>query len=64
MTWEQRNPFRPIRDCYIWSIEWQRATGKILASFSRTRAAGLAKIADADEREDEFRNVGLGVRKQ
>lgn len=61
--WEQKNPFRPIRDFYLWSIEWQRTTGAILASVERTREAGLAKIADAAEREDELKTVGLGVRR-
>jgi hypothetical protein len=45
--------FRPRRDYYAWAVEWQRATGRILASIGRTREAGLAKLADADTREVE-----------
>ena len=48
--------FRPLRDYFIWAIEWQRATGTILASETRTREAGLAKLADADRREAKFKN--------
>lgn len=47
--------FKPLRDYYIWAYEWQRATGKLLASDCRTREAGLEKLADADRRESEFR---------
>ena len=46
--------FKPLRDYYIWAFEWQRATGKILASYERTRQDGLSKIEDADRREAEF----------
>lgn len=54
--------FRPLRDCLNFFVDWQRTTGQILASFDRTREAGLAKIADAEERERMYKTVDLGER--
>ena len=43
-----------LRDVMKFGIEWQRATGNLLMTEERTMDAGLAKLADADRREEEF----------
>ena len=37
---------------YKWSIEWQKATGKLLMTEERTRKAGQEKLEDAVIRQE------------
>lgn len=43
--------FKSYKRYYEFGIEWQVATGTILAAFDKTRAAGEAKLEDAKVRE-------------
>lgn len=50
--------FKPLRDWLLFTVEWQRVTGRLLLTEERTREAGLAKLEDADKRERENKHIG------
>lgn len=61
MTKEKMYPqhtFKPVRDWFIFAIEWQKATGKLLMTKEETREAGLAKLEDAKRREEQVAHIG------
>lgn len=49
--------FRNLRRYYEWQIEWDVATGIILMSSERTRAAGERKMIEAEAKEAILRDM-------